>query len=174
SRSLLIPCLNKTMNRTKSDSDSSLPKNFETNLAEVRDALINMGTLPYLTDGTLLGWYRECSIIPHTSDADFAVSRLEYRENKSFKKIREPLIYSWNSAKVLEWDSLEVTLRPEKGGSIDIFISYDQVDDEHLYTHGVSGDGTRVKWIVPRPTGFCSGILRGRLFYVPCNVEETL
>ena len=32
----------------------------------------------WLAGGTLLGWYRECDIIPHTSDVDFAIWSHEY------------------------------------------------------------------------------------------------
>ncbi|GMT03130.1 hypothetical protein PENTCL1PPCAC_25304, partial [Pristionchus entomophagus] len=175
-RSRRIPCLNKKMhrNRTKEQENAyPLPKNFENQMAELRDALIDMGTMPFITGGTLLGWYRECAIIPHTMDADFGVLREEYRSNmlgqlKSlpgfdlFKRIGR------------DYDSLEFTLVAHGGGPIDIFIVYDQ-DDDHVYTSGLDKPThMRFKWIQPRAKGYCSGVLRRRLFFVPCNVDEIL
>ncbi|KFD59351.1 hypothetical protein M514_05686, partial [Trichuris suis] len=48
-------------------------------LAYFRDLLLDLNITPYLFGGTLLGWYRECGIIPHTSDLDVATSISLYK-----------------------------------------------------------------------------------------------
>ncbi|GMR34230.1 hypothetical protein PMAYCL1PPCAC_04425, partial [Pristionchus mayeri] len=142
-------------------------------LAELRDNLTNLGTMPFITGGTLLGWYRECAIIPHTSDADFGILRQEYRNSRT-----EMLDCFVNYQKIgnfiQDYDSLEFTLVANGGGSIDIFIFYDQ-NDTHVYTAGLDKEShNRYKWIQPKANGYCSGILYDHLFFVPCNVLEIL
>lgn len=47
-------------------------------LAQLRDELIEFEMYPFLSGGTFLGWYRECSIIPHTTDMDLMVFVEDY------------------------------------------------------------------------------------------------
>ena len=47
-------------------------------LARLRDELIENEMFPFLNGGTLLGWYRECSVIPHTQDMDISVFAEDY------------------------------------------------------------------------------------------------
>jgi fukutin len=35
----------------------------------------------WLAGGTLLGWYRDCGVIPHTQDVDIAILRSEYENS---------------------------------------------------------------------------------------------
>ncbi|KAF8385253.1 hypothetical protein PRIPAC_74395 [Pristionchus pacificus] len=171
-RSRLISCLNINMNRT--NAKQHLPQNFEVKLAELRDALMNMDAMPFLAGGTLLGWYRECAIIPHTYDADFGVLKTDLKSNM-FEQLKALSGFKLSRRLGRNFDSLEFTVTATGGGSIDIFIVYDEVDDDRVYTAGLDNvKGRRFKWIIPRAKGYCSGILGGRLFYVPCNVEETL
>ncbi|GMS90069.1 hypothetical protein PENTCL1PPCAC_12244 [Pristionchus entomophagus] len=172
-RSRFIPCLNLDMRRT--DTGRRLPENFENKLALVRDALIVFGAFPFLHGGTLLGWYRECSIIPHTFDGDFAVLRREYRP-QMHDHLKSQSGFRLSRRLGREYDSLEFTVKTgfRTGAPIDIFILYDQ-DDNRVYSHGLhTATGRRVKYIYPRARGFCSGILGGKLFFVPCNAEETI
>ncbi|GMT33606.1 hypothetical protein PFISCL1PPCAC_24903, partial [Pristionchus fissidentatus] len=175
-RSRLIPCLNKKMLRNKTKDQENqypLPAHFENKMAELRDALIDMGTMPFITGGTLLGWYRECAIIPHTMDADFGVLKHEYRP-RMLKQIKNLPGFDLFKRIGRDFDSLEFTLVAHGSGPIDIFIVYDQ-DDDHVYTTGLDKTTRlRFKWILPRAKGYCSGILGGRLFFVPCNVEDIL
>ncbi|KAF8382795.1 hypothetical protein PRIPAC_71937 [Pristionchus pacificus] len=175
-RSRLIPCLNKKMKRNKTkeyENKYPLPKHFENKMAELRDALIDMGTMPFITGGTLLGWYRECAIIPHTMDADFGVLRQDYRP-RMLQQIKDLPGFDLFKRIGRDYDSLEFTLVAHHGGPIDIFIVYDE-DDDHVYTTGLDKPSRlRFKWILPRAKGYCSGILNGRLFFVPCNVEQIL
>ncbi|EJD73391.1 hypothetical protein LOAG_19186, partial [Loa loa] len=47
-------------------------------LQRFRNWAIERGMTPILHAGTLLGWYRECGIIPYTHDIDFTVFIEEY------------------------------------------------------------------------------------------------
>ncbi len=57
----------------------------------------------WLAGGTLLGWYRECSIIPHTADVDLAVWSHEYET-----RIKE---YFLGNTVVRVWGSLGMVSR---------------------------------------------------------------
>lgn len=50
-------------------------------LSRLRDELIENRMFPFLNGGTLLGWYRECSVIPHTLDMDISVFAEDFNLN---------------------------------------------------------------------------------------------
>ena len=59
----------------------------------ITESLEQLGKHYWLAGGTLLGWYRDCGIIPHTQDVDLALYAQEYdRRIKSYflgnKKVR--------------------------------------------------------------------------------------
>uniref|UniRef100_A0A8R1HK34 Uncharacterized protein n=1 Tax=Caenorhabditis japonica TaxID=281687 RepID=A0A8R1HK34_CAEJA len=56
------------------------PLDATTKLALLRDELLKFGIFPFLNSGTLLGWYRECTIIPHTRDMDLAIFIEDFRQ----------------------------------------------------------------------------------------------
>ncbi len=48
-------------------------------LVRVRDAFLSLPAPILLAAGTLLGWYRHCGFIPHTTDIDFMLSAEVYK-----------------------------------------------------------------------------------------------
>lgn len=46
----------------------------------IGDSLEKMYKRYWLSGGTLLGWYRDCGVIPHTKDVDLAFLAEDYEE----------------------------------------------------------------------------------------------
>uniref|UniRef100_A0A914X3T2 LicD family protein n=1 Tax=Plectus sambesii TaxID=2011161 RepID=A0A914X3T2_9BILA len=150
----------------------NIKDSYASNLADYTELLVKMRITPVLIDGTLLGWYRECGFITHTSDLDTAVLIEEYSEklvetlkkNSHFKLIRILGIPDRLEFKIISL-----------GRAIDLHIIYHNGTDGFDYTNGLDM-GTRGKyiWRYPRLTKVCTGDLKGHLMFVPCNVEEML
>ncbi|CAP30106.2 Protein CBG10800 [Caenorhabditis briggsae] len=83
-RSKLLNCANVEMNRTEFQKPVLNASTASTLISRLRDELLDNGMFMFLTDGTLLGWYRECTIIPHTTDLDVSVFKDNY--NPIYKK----------------------------------------------------------------------------------------
>ena len=100
--------------------------------SEVMDSLF----IPYsLFGGTLLGWYRDCGIIPHTTDVDLAVRYEDYdiRVKKAFlgnRRLR--LLRTFGNHK----NGLELRLH-NSHFQFDLFLCY-KVNSTHMWVpyHG--------------------------------------
>ncbi|PIO68484.1 hypothetical protein TELCIR_09727 [Teladorsagia circumcincta] len=77
-RSKFVDCLGLDMNRTSNKSYLPVNKTVET-MSSLMNYLMSFDVYPILISGTLLGWYRECDIISHTLDADFAAPIEQYK-----------------------------------------------------------------------------------------------
>ncbi|EPB72395.1 hypothetical protein ANCCEY_08518 [Ancylostoma ceylanicum] len=137
----------------------------------------------------IIRWYRECGIIPHTYDVDFAafigeynpqlLEHLQSNETKFFlsrkfgRKLPEvsdaKLIYASKAD-----DSFEFTLRPLGGGRpmMDLFWMYTSANES--WVGGTSRDGTKYKYSYPRRIRICAGDLLGHIFWVPCDPETII
>ena len=77
----------------------------------------------WLAGGTLLGWYRDCGVIPHTTDVDIAIFEDELSSN-----IRDSFLGDKvNSLSVIfgfKNDSYEIRLRNNDKLQFDIFVAY--------------------------------------------------
>jgi fukutin len=77
----------------------------------------------WLAGGTLLGWYRDCGVIPHTTDVDIAIFEDELSSN-----IRDSFLGDKvNSLSVIfgfKNDSYEIRLRNNDELQFDIFVAY--------------------------------------------------
>jgi phosphorylcholine metabolism protein LicD len=59
--------------------------------------LESLGKHYWLAGGTLLGWYRDCGIIPHTQDVDMAVWANEYDNRIKRHFLGNKLVRLWGS-----------------------------------------------------------------------------
>ncbi|CAL2037612.1 unnamed protein product [Caenorhabditis brenneri] len=149
-------------------------------LARLRDELIDNGMYPYLNSGTLLGWYRECSMIPHTGDMDLAVSFDNYNPEYLKKLQRNHKTQFRIKRKLGEVaDSFEMTVIPKKERSpkIDIFLMYDGIENgtiTHSYISGLGDDGTKYRFSYPIYDPWCAAEMHNHLFWVSCTPKQKI
>ncbi|CAL2036401.1 unnamed protein product [Caenorhabditis brenneri] len=178
-RSVLLKCLNLQVERNRTESQQpNHGKDAVGKLAELRDILLKFNMISFLNGGTLLGWYRECNIIPHTGDMDIAVFADDFRpellqyllsRTSPFKLLRR--IGKFN-------DSFELTLTPKYGHKIntDLFLMYKEVDGNGSVTNWVGGGSLteKYKYTYPEYDPWCAADLLGYLFWVTCSPRKML
>ncbi|CAL2042594.1 unnamed protein product [Caenorhabditis brenneri] len=145
-RSKFIDCVGLKIQRDESEPVDMPGQSSSDVLARLRDELIDNKMFPFLSSGTFLGWFRECSTIPHTSDMDLAV----YYDNYNPKYL-EKLINGETKFRIVRKlgmpaDSMEMTLVPKREWEprIDVFIMYDGIENgtiTHSYISGLD-DGS--------------------------------
>lgn len=106
-------------------------------LSYIADSLEGMFKHYWLSDGTLLGWYRDCGIIPYTQDSDIAVPVDEYDKSVKEHFLGNPSVILWLTMGSLK-DSFEIRLRDKRYGfHFDIFLMY-PLNETFMY-HGTQG-----------------------------------
>ncbi|KAK0401641.1 hypothetical protein QR680_015891 [Steinernema hermaphroditum] len=173
-RAKLLECKNIQMKRENTDRVIGL--DFVNYMAELRDIMIWHNVTPILLGGSLLGWYRECSIIPHTTDVDFGVLREEHSQSLIYSTFLMPKVF------LAYWmlgefdDCFEISLY-RKGIKIDVFYVYDE-PLENRSTYCVVEVQKKEKTILGYPRimkdNICAADLLGKLMYVPCNAEQII
>ncbi|CAJ0955985.1 unnamed protein product, partial [Mesorhabditis belari] len=142
-------------------------------IVHLRDLIITHNMTPFLFFGSLLGWYRECSIITHTQDFDFGIRVIEMNENflKAIETIEAPF---WAERRLgLRNESLEYTVKSLKYHfPVDIFFLYDT--DNFTYAAGQSPGLTSYRFSWPKIVDdeICAGELFNHFFYVPCEIDR--
>ncbi|MCP9258073.1 Fukutin [Dirofilaria immitis] len=145
-------------------------------MATFRDFIESFKAIPFLFGGTLLGWYRECSFIKDTTDVDMAmkITSLDLRMLKNMEKSNDFRLFGSSEKFALLYinDSLEVSVY-SANIKIDLFFLYENKDFAWVGGMIVS-KRKKFRWVYPPISQICTGDLLGRLFHVPCNVEEVL
>ncbi|KAK0400923.1 hypothetical protein QR680_015520 [Steinernema hermaphroditum] len=165
-RSRFIECRNINMNRTEEDSRRHISLGAIDEVAELRDVAIAHRVTLLLDSGTKLGWYRECSLIPHTNDLDLAIMHDEHssqllHELDISKKYHLYITYGEPSEcfvfKLMQTAKLD--------------ISYMYHNDSLSWTCSSSGS-ERMRFAITKTTqdNVCVGDLHGKLMFVPCEV----
>lgn len=108
----------------KYEQKEDLNKRITPCMIELADTLESMYKRYWLSSGTLLGWYRQCGIIAHTTDIDFSMSIKEYEDrlNHHFR-FKSRNIFLW-----LQLGRKKNSLEFRLGGcefSYDIFFLYE-------------------------------------------------
>ncbi|CAI4230607.1 unnamed protein product [Auanema sp. JU1783] len=172
-RSRLIDCHNLPMNRNNTSQRLPIETSLRA-LSNLRNVLTRFNMYPYLEGGTLLGWYRECSVIPHTLDMDFVVDISQL--NPQFEELVRTKGESFALTRKLgdPKDSLEYTVVPSKGFKtpIDIFFMYQNTDE--YWIAGTDGKGTKYRYSFPFYDPYCAGIIHGFVFWVTCSPDQIL
>ncbi|GMS85553.1 hypothetical protein PENTCL1PPCAC_7728, partial [Pristionchus entomophagus] len=123
------------------------------------------------------GWYRDCSLIPHTTDIDFGIRAEEFSPVllSDLDAARSP--YKVSRIFGFPSDSYELTVKVKawKGSTVDIDLFFIYTKSNESYVAGLDWY-TRKKytWSYPRISSICTADLHGSLFHVPCNAEEIL
>ncbi|CAL2042597.1 unnamed protein product [Caenorhabditis brenneri] len=178
-RSKLVNCVGLKVKREES-MKVEMPALISTEkIARLRDELIDNGMFPFLHSGTLLGWYRECSFIPHTTDLDLAVSYDNYNPEYLKKLENDETQFKIIRRLGMINDSLEITVVPKKEGkpNIDIFLMYDGIENgtiTHSYISGLAGDGTKYKFSFPVYDPWCAAELHDHIFWVTCSPKSQI
>ncbi|KAJ1350642.1 hypothetical protein KIN20_006478 [Parelaphostrongylus tenuis] len=104
----------------------------------------------HLTISGTAGWYRECDIIPHTRDVDFAALIENYNPNLLTHLQSNETKFRLTRKFGRVNDSYEFTLQPLGGGrpSIDLFWMYSSENDS--WVGGTARDGSKFKYTYPR------------------------
>uniref|UniRef100_A0A1I7T7B8 Fukutin n=1 Tax=Caenorhabditis tropicalis TaxID=1561998 RepID=A0A1I7T7B8_9PELO len=190
-RANFIPCRNMTMLR-----DSPKLKNFPflqkfilkdpripakesvESLALLRDQMTRFGIFPFLNGGTFLGWFRECTVIPHTTDMDIAIFSENWTpEFFDFLWSRQSAFRVKRQLGMVN-DSYEVTVVPKAGFAtpIDVFLLYEGRNETtgsgYRWVGGTAVDGRKYKYIYPPYDPYCAADLLGHIFWVTCTPEE--
>ncbi|CAJ0598381.1 unnamed protein product [Cylicocyclus nassatus] len=170
-RSKLIECINMKVERDS--SARYLPKDKTLRMmSTLMRYLVSFHIYPFLNGGTLLGWFRECDIIPHTMDIDFAAFVDEYKPEvlEHLQKNQTTFYLTRKFGKPN--DSYEFTLRPRDRSLpiMDLFWMYSSGNES--WVGGSSSDGGKFKYTYPRISDICAGDLFGHIFWVPCNSES--
>ncbi|CAD6185711.1 unnamed protein product [Caenorhabditis auriculariae] len=167
-RSRLIKCRNINMNRPLSASVLPQRKSVAF-LADVRDRLLQFGMFSFLNGGTLLGWYRECGVIPHTSDMDIAVMAGDF--NPALIPFLQSNESDFKLSRILgePRESFEVTVYKKNNTRvyIDVFLMYSS--DSTSWVGGTAGNGSKFKYSYPVYDPYCAAELYGHLFWVTCR-----
>ncbi|PIC40719.1 hypothetical protein B9Z55_008366 [Caenorhabditis nigoni] len=177
-RGKFIDCMNLHIPRT--GMKVRMPaKPSSAALAHLRDELIENNMFPFLNGGTLLGWYRECSVIPHTADMDLSVFAENYNPEFVDKMEKNQSGFRISRKFGMINDSFELTLAPKEGFKvyIDIFLMYQGVENgtvTHNWVGGLSPDGTKYKYSYPVYDPWCAADLHGHIFWVTCTPNEKI
>ncbi|KAI1708698.1 fukutin [Ditylenchus destructor] len=156
-------------------SNRIIPLSFVEYLAEFRDLMWRYNTTAFILSGTLLGWRRECSIIPHTEDIDFGALIEEFSE-EFYEKLKRNSLRDFRPKYILgnPRNSLEIKMtvanRP-----LDLFYVYPNASKNSSEIYGMRWWWREpLRYTYPRIRDLCAGDLLGRLMYVPCNVDKVL
>jgi hypothetical protein len=115
---------NYQQNSTKNEKMMSSLKYFLNYMDEIQKHY-------WLAGGTLLGWYRDCGIIPFTTDLDIGIWAHEYDKKIKIKFIKDkklPLVLNFGFIN----DSYELRLL-NQDAQIDIFLVY-KYNQTHQWT----------------------------------------
>lgn len=139
-------------------------------LKHIREILESNKKDYWLTAGTLLGWYRDCGIIPHTTDGDIGLLAEQYDFNLEmiFRKSKTiPMIKKLGYIN----DSLEFRVGNE-GFEVDLFFNYMYNQTHMMYSIQAYRKVFRI--FLTKMQDLCSTELLEEKFYVPCNPELML
>ena len=99
----------------------------------------------WLAGGTLLGWYRDCGVIPHTYDMDIAVPSEDYKDKIQKFFIGNPNVHIHRVLGSVE-DGLELGLVDYWNNfQYDIFLTY-PLNATHMY-HGTQGEREKYRLV---------------------------
>ncbi|MDZ8221845.1 LicD family protein [Nostoc sp. ChiVER01] len=148
------------------------------NLIEAKEILDTLGIHFWLTDGTLLGYYRENDFIKHDKDIDIALFAKDYTE-----KIAESFAIQGFKVKTRGTQAEGLLLSVYKNGiNLDLFFAYEEKD--YIWyacwakTHELIENSNELKYELVKfaypKTKFKKIIFKENEFNIPDDVEKYL
>uniref|UniRef100_A0A1I7YS20 F-box domain-containing protein n=1 Tax=Steinernema glaseri TaxID=37863 RepID=A0A1I7YS20_9BILA len=170
-RSRFIRCQNIDMKR--SGGRQVVPLEAVEHFVKLRDMAASYGSTLMLNGGTHLGWYRECTIIPHTPDSDFHVLQEEHNP-ELLRALETSDLFSVYYSFGVPSDCFQLKLCTSLV-KIDFFYLYVNTTLDRSYICGTSTP-KRVRFAYPVITknDICVGDLLGKLMFVPCESEAVV
>jgi hypothetical protein len=120
----------------------------------------------FISSGTLLGWYRQCGVIPYTSDLDTATWALY-----AFEKLTQLFIHNKVGLSLTYIYGL-VENGYQKSLRIDLFDIYKE-GNSLTYTGHIPSQRAYFRYIYPC-FNLCSAQLLGLKVLVPCNPIDVI
>ncbi|XP_043211490.1 fukutin-like [Amphibalanus amphitrite] len=161
---------------TSPEAENFRRKAWRLTAAVVR-ALDKLHVLHWLGSGSLLGFARQCDIVPSMGDVDIeiAVESL-WKQNITVDHLLKTIRAEGPRLKLLfgrPEDSLEMTLVDDSGTKLDLFFSYPDANGTR-FTNGMdSGTLERYKWPYP-DFELCWSLLDGLRIGIPCEPNHYL
>jgi hypothetical protein len=177
--SQFIECDHKTAQwLRKSYPTYSKPSTYKND--EIVEGLISMKALMkelvmpfWLGSGTLLGWYRQCGVIPYTGDSDFVTWALYASNEMTDKFAKNKMNLTLYYVHGVPDNGLQYVFYTKKSDSrVDLFFTYDE-NNHYTYTGHFSPKKYYFRYIFPY-FKLCSAELLGYKVLVPCNPQEVL
>jgi hypothetical protein len=102
-----------------------LGESIKPGLSYIADSLERMFVPYFLAEGTLIGWYRDCGVIPHTDDADLAMPIEHYTDELKQHFLGNPHVNLWAIQGSIKGKNMEFKLVDSRYHlSIDLFFVY--------------------------------------------------
>ncbi|EDL91708.1 Fukuyama type congenital muscular dystrophy homolog (human) (predicted) [Rattus norvegicus] len=127
-----------------------------------------LGVPFWLSSGTCLGWYRQCSIIPYSKDVDLGIFIQDYKPDivLAFQDAGLPLKHKFGKVE----DSLELSFQGQADVKLDIFFFYEETD--HMWNGGTQArTGKKFKYLFPKFT-LCWTEFVDIKVHVPCETVD--
>lgn len=138
-------------------------------LLRVSRIVLNKLKVPFwISSGTLLGWYRQCDLIPHTTDVDIGIRIHDYRHDIIDEMEKNGLMLKDIYGK--KDDSYSISFVDSNHVKLDIFFFYDE--DNYSWNGGTRAhDGAKFQFIFPKFT-LCWTEFLGMKVRIPCETRS--
>lgn len=136
-------------------------------LSKVQQLLDGLGVPFWISSGTCLGFYRQCDVIPYTTDVDIGVFIKDYKPEmiSVFSTHDMPLTHLFGKVE----DSYELSFR-DRDVKLDVFFFYEE--DSYVWNGGTQArTGKKFKYVFPKFRLCWTEFLDLKL-RVPCETEK--
>uniref|UniRef100_A0A147BN45 Ribitol-5-phosphate transferase FKTN N-terminal domain-containing protein n=1 Tax=Ixodes ricinus TaxID=34613 RepID=A0A147BN45_IXORI len=136
-------------------------------LAKVQRLLDHLGVPFWISSGTCLGFYRQCDVIPYTTDVDIGIFIRDYKPDmvSLFSTHDLPLTHLFGKVE----DSYELSFR-DRDVKLDVFFFYEE--DSYVWNGGTQArTGKKFKYVFPKFQLCWTEFLDLKL-RVPCETER--
>lgn len=136
-------------------------------LVKVKQLLGELDVPFWISSGTCLGFFRQCDVIPYTTDVDIGIFIKDYKPEiiSAFSTHDIPLTHLFGKVE----DSYELSFR-DRDVKLDIFFFYEE--DDHIWNGGTQArTGKKFKYTFPKFRLCWTEFLDIKL-RVPCETEK--